>query len=195
MSDEEKSEKEAKRDLFVETAERLFKEHGVVDTTINAIVKELDVAKGLFYYYFKSKDDVIDAISDKYTNDLKLRVQKILNTSEDYETQLKVYIHNTIDSFQKLWRQLDNKDGDIDLTILSTRTMEEAKECAKEGLVKILKRGNELGIFHIANPQAQAQAVIGAISEMAHNTQQDLQEIETIITNFIQRTKENKYHE
>ena len=33
----------------LETA-KLFKENGVVDTTINAIVKEMDVAKGLFFF-------------------------------------------------------------------------------------------------------------------------------------------------
>ena len=55
-----------RRDEFVDAAEKLFKENGIVDTTISSIVKEMDVAKGLFYYYFKSKDDVIDAISDRY---------------------------------------------------------------------------------------------------------------------------------
>ena len=41
-----------RRNEFVDAAEKLFQENGIVDTTINAIVKEMNVAKGLFYYYF-----------------------------------------------------------------------------------------------------------------------------------------------
>ena len=40
---------EERRNEFMDAAEKLFKENGIVDTTINSIVKELDVAKGLFY--------------------------------------------------------------------------------------------------------------------------------------------------
>ena len=36
-----------RRNEFIDAAEKLFKENGIVDTTINAIVKEMDVAKGL----------------------------------------------------------------------------------------------------------------------------------------------------
>ena len=65
----ESKDSEIRRDEFVAAAEKLFRENGIVETTINAIVKEMDVAKGLFYYYFESKDDVIDAISEKYNLD------------------------------------------------------------------------------------------------------------------------------
>ena len=36
-----------RRNEFIDAAEKLFKENGIVDTTINAIVKEMDVAKGV----------------------------------------------------------------------------------------------------------------------------------------------------
>jgi hypothetical protein len=42
---------EQRKQEFVDAAEKLFKKNGIVDTTISAIVKEMDVAKGLFYYY------------------------------------------------------------------------------------------------------------------------------------------------
>ena len=72
----ETKDSEERRDEFVDAAEKLFKENGIVDTTVNAIVKEMDVAKGLFYYYFKSKDDVIEAISEKYNRDFKEAIRK-----------------------------------------------------------------------------------------------------------------------
>ena len=55
-----------RRNEFIDAAEKLFRENGIVDTTISSIVKEVYVAKGLFYYYFNSKEDVFDAVSEKY---------------------------------------------------------------------------------------------------------------------------------
>ena len=63
----------------MEAAERLFRKNGIVDTTVNSIVKEMNVAKGLFYYYFNSKDDVIEAISEKYSQAFNAMMQQSLD--------------------------------------------------------------------------------------------------------------------
>ena len=94
----ETKDTDERRNEFIDAAEKLFKENGVVDTTINAIVKEMDVAKGLFYYYFKSKDDVIDAICEKYNNDFKAAIQRSLDSSAEFDDKLDEFIDNTIAS-------------------------------------------------------------------------------------------------
>ncbi|MBR2793450.1 MAG: TetR/AcrR family transcriptional regulator, partial [Solobacterium sp.] len=104
----ETKDTEIRRSEFVDAAEKLFKENGIVDTTINAIVKEMDVAKGLFYYYFNSKDDVIEAISEKYNNDFRQAIAKSLDPSEDYDERLQGFINSTIESFKVMW---DNFHG------------------------------------------------------------------------------------
>ena len=65
----ETKDSEERRNEFVEAAEKLFREHGIVDTTINSIVKEMNVAKGLFYYYFTTKDDMVKAVDRAMTID------------------------------------------------------------------------------------------------------------------------------
>ena len=91
----ESKDSEERKDEFIDAAEKLFKENGIVDTTVNAIVKEMDVAKGLFYYYFKSKDDVIDAISEKYNTDFKESIRKSMN-QDDFDSRLDQFIENSI---------------------------------------------------------------------------------------------------
>ena len=51
----ENKDNEERKNEFIDAAEKLFKENGIVETTISSIVKEMDVAKGLFYYYFNQK--------------------------------------------------------------------------------------------------------------------------------------------
>ena len=48
----------------------------------------MDVAKGLFYYYFKSKDDVIDAISEKYNEVFNEMMNASMEEKSDYEGRL-----------------------------------------------------------------------------------------------------------
>lgn len=54
-----------RRAEIVETADRLFREHGYARCSVEMIIREIGVAKGTFYYYFKSKPDILQAIVDK----------------------------------------------------------------------------------------------------------------------------------
>ncbi|HOB11831.1 MAG TPA: TetR/AcrR family transcriptional regulator [Syntrophomonadaceae bacterium] len=47
------------RDKIFSTAFRLITEKGFDNVTIEEIAKESGVAKGLFYHYFRSKDDIV----------------------------------------------------------------------------------------------------------------------------------------
>lgn len=55
---------EERRAEIVETAQRLFHEVGYAKCSVEMIIREIGVAKGTFYYYFKSKPDILHAIVD-----------------------------------------------------------------------------------------------------------------------------------
>jgi len=55
-------ERPAKRDRLIDAASRLFYERGVERTTIADIATNADVPLGNVYYYFKTKDDIVDAV-------------------------------------------------------------------------------------------------------------------------------------
>ena len=55
-------ERPAKRDRLIDAASQLFYEQGVERTTIADIAAAADVPSGNVYYYFKTKDDIIDAV-------------------------------------------------------------------------------------------------------------------------------------
>jgi len=50
-----------KREILV-TARELFVKKGYEQTSVNDILKIVDIAKGTFYYYFSSKEEVLEAI-------------------------------------------------------------------------------------------------------------------------------------
>lgn len=64
-----KSPQERKAEI-IEAALALFMEHGYEGTSVSMIVSRVGVAQGLFYYYFKSKEDVFEAAMEYYTDKL-----------------------------------------------------------------------------------------------------------------------------
>lgn len=56
---------EERRAEIIETADRLFREMGYAKCSVETIIREVGVAKGTFYYYFKSKPEILEAIVDR----------------------------------------------------------------------------------------------------------------------------------
>lgn len=61
-------EYEERRNEILDTAEKLFVSKGYMKTTVNDILREIGIAKGTFYHYFKSKEEVMDAIITRIVN-------------------------------------------------------------------------------------------------------------------------------
>lgn len=59
---------------IIETAKRLFLEHGIEHTTISMIVNEIGVAHGLIYYYFKSKEKLVEKVLESILSDFENRL-------------------------------------------------------------------------------------------------------------------------
>lgn len=68
---------EERKAEMVAAASRLFAQQGFVRTSVAEIVSAVDVAKGLFYYYFTTKDDMVKAVVEGYCSYLGAQAQAI----------------------------------------------------------------------------------------------------------------------
>lgn len=187
----EPTDAEQRREEFINAAEKLFKENGVVETTVNAIVKELDVAKGLFYYYFKSKDDVIEAISKKYNDSFKKNINTF-TTTDNYDEELNECIENIITSFKTMWSNLHGETSNIDLSILTAKTIEEAKQSASEVLKKLFDEGIEKDVLNIKNSEYYANTLVSGIADLIHESNNNIQDIKNFVLDFINQVRKDK---
>jgi len=83
-----KSPKERREEL-IDTAERLFLEKGYDRTTVNDIVDEINVAKGTFYHYFKSKAEILGPIMERNIAILEEEFRSIISR-DDLQTPDKL---------------------------------------------------------------------------------------------------------
>lgn len=68
---------EERKAEMVAAASKLFAQQGFVRTSVAEIVSAVDVAKGLFYYYFTAKDDMVKAVVEGYCSYLGSEAQKV----------------------------------------------------------------------------------------------------------------------
>lgn len=68
---------EERKAEMVAAASKLFAQQGFVRTSVAEIVSAVDVAKGLFYYYFTTKDEMVKAVVEGYASYLGMEAQKI----------------------------------------------------------------------------------------------------------------------
>ncbi|WP_314578959.1 TetR/AcrR family transcriptional regulator [uncultured Streptococcus sp.] len=54
-----------KKDFILDTAQKLFMEQGFDQTSISQILEATQIARGTLYYYFSSKEEIMDAIIER----------------------------------------------------------------------------------------------------------------------------------
>lgn len=59
-------EAEERRNEILDVSEKLFNQKGFEGTSTNDILEKVGIARGTLYYHFKSKEDIMDALIDRY---------------------------------------------------------------------------------------------------------------------------------
>lgn len=104
-------EAEERKNEILDVAGKLFGKKGYDATSTNDILKEIGIARGTLYYHFKSKEDILDAMIERITNNLVANASEIagkkdvpvlqrltqmmlvLNVNNDLGHEIKEQIH------------------------------------------------------------------------------------------------------
>ncbi|PGD98195.1 TetR/AcrR family transcriptional regulator [Bacillus wiedmannii] len=147
-------EYEERRKEILETAERLFLTKGYTKTTVNDILKEIGIAKGTFYHYFKSKEEVMDEV--------------IMRIIKEDVTKAKRIVSNpdipVLDKLFKILMEQSPKSGDVKEKMIEQFHQPNNAEMHQKSLVQsiihlspvlteVLEQGIEEGIFSTPYPQ------------------------------------------
>jgi len=73
-----KNPQERKKE-FLDIARKLFFTKGYAQTSVDEIIKAVGLSKGSFYYYFKSKEDLLNELTKDLIDNILVEVQKIVN--------------------------------------------------------------------------------------------------------------------
>ena len=70
-------EAEERRNEILDESEKLFVKKGFNGTSTNDILESVGIARGTLYYHFKSKEDIMDALIERYNSKIISLARKI----------------------------------------------------------------------------------------------------------------------
>ena len=96
-----------KKKEIVEISKNLINEKGVNNVSIRDVVKSVGMSQGLFYYYFKSKEEILEIIINEYVEMFCKDLEENINGIQMEYDNWKEKIETTIVMLVKLYN--DNK--------------------------------------------------------------------------------------
>ncbi|TXF85683.1 TetR/AcrR family transcriptional regulator [Neolewinella aurantiaca] len=86
-----KNEEEVKKEILA-AAKRLIQQHGIDKTTMRDVARAASKGKSTLYYYFKNKEEIIDAVIREEHDELYLKVKRAVDKKKTMEEKLKAYL-------------------------------------------------------------------------------------------------------
>ncbi|MGI6660020.1 MAG: TetR/AcrR family transcriptional regulator [Dethiobacteraceae bacterium] len=155
---------EVRRQEILETAMLLFEQNGINKTSMNDIAKAAAITKGLVYYYFSSKEELVTAVIDLVVEQINQQLQEIvqapsLNFYEKLAEILLLYLV-AIKERHKL----------IDFSPATTGVYELVKNRLTESALlytkDFIRQAVEAGILTIDYPEYTLKILINGLADL-----------------------------
>jgi AcrR family transcriptional regulator len=151
--------KERKRQL-VEYATRRFAEQGYHPTSVAEIVEGLGVGKGVFYWYFDSKEELFLEILREAQLDLRRAQQAAIESEPDAVRKLELGIRASM-----RWSS-EHRDLNKLFQFAATEekfapALRKGGEVAANDVIRIVRQGIDEGRIRDSDPVLLAHAILG----------------------------------
>ncbi|UCF07676.1 MAG: TetR/AcrR family transcriptional regulator [Thermoplasmata archaeon] len=161
-------EPEERREELMDVAEKLIKKKGFEKTNVSDIVKKAKVAQGTFYYYFESKDDVLNAIINRFAVEMEEYLKIIVDDPS------KGAIEKMLTLFEAGKKLREKRKGLTDYLheerneLLHYRIEKKKTPMVARYFSEIIQQGVKEGVFTTEYPKEAALAILAASSEIGH---------------------------
>ena len=187
-----------KKQEIVEISKNLIDEKGVNNVSIRDIVKNVGMAQGLFYYYFKSKEEILEIIINEYVEAFCIELEnsvdgiqmKYDNWKEKIETTIKMLVKLYKDNTSPLEKFNNKKNKDLYMSMVYA-TIDRLANLIE----KVITEALSSGFIKLNHPKETAYVLIYGIIDLINHKKivdEKIQEIDgdisKIINNLVQIT-------
>lgn len=147
---------EQRRADLLEAGRSLFLSQGVAATSLDDITSRAGVSKGLFYLYFQSKDDLVQALQDQFSAELADRIRAATSSVADWGAKLDACVEAVSASYREqydLHEVLFRHGGHVSASHRVTHAL------VLQAISDLLASGVAAGAFDVDDPDATAVLV------------------------------------
>ena len=148
-----KKKPEERRNEILDASDILFKTKGYTKTTINDILQTVGIAKGTFYYYFRSKQEVMDALVMRFIHN-SVEITKTIASNEKLKPHEKIFQIVMAQSKRDIGKkQIIEQLHDVNNAEMHQKSLTETILWLTPILTKIVKQGIKDGLFKTKYPK------------------------------------------
>jgi AcrR family transcriptional regulator len=135
-NNENGSRKDLNRENILKTAQEIFSKYGYKKTTLDDIANAVRKGKSSLYYYFKSKEDLFQAVIMKEVDILGRELDKVVNRNTDPVDKLRDYVLTKLTIF----RGLANFYNALENDVTAIGFIEDVKQKYEQYEIRMIKR-------------------------------------------------------
>lgn len=152
----------SKRELILDATQQLLSESPTQMISVSDIAKKAGIGKGSIYYYYKSKEDILEALTERTYSYAITKGKALAESSEiDIFTKMKIIFKTCRESSRELRRQESNDFFEAQQSaLLHQKFTGVLIRNLKPILADIIQQGVTEGIIHCSLPEDVAELVL-----------------------------------
>lgn len=164
---------EIRRAEIMDAAMLLFMEKGYANTTTQGIVDKVNISRGLLYYHFKNKEDILYCLVERYSDKLLRDIHVIVNDDDKTAIEkIRAFIDATVISTDnvsaegtELQKTVDLEENRYMLDKLSHKLIEKLTIYFE----RIINQGISEKVFSVKYPSETAEFLMTAYVFVSNN--------------------------
>ncbi len=147
-----------RKDEILSVAYNLFITKGYDNTSVDEIIEKVNIAKGTFYYYFTSKEEMLDEVINKMINEEIIEAKKVVLMPIPIEQK----VVGIVTSLRPKSNELNivetlNNDNNIKMHMkYNKRIIDEATIILKD----VVLEGIDKGVFNCTNIEERIKLLL-----------------------------------
>ncbi len=153
-------------------AQELFIENGVAPTTIDQIAAGASVAKGTFYLYFSSKEDVLAALRERFVEDYLAHIRNAIAKlpEDDWAGKLAAWVKAGIEGYIDTVALHDAVFHEPHHKPDEREHMQTSRHVTVQHLAALIEAGTSAGAWSVDDPAFTALSLFHALHGNVHDT-------------------------
>lgn len=151
-----------KRDLILDAMQQLMHDVNIQTISVSDIAKEAGIGKGSIYYYFKSKEEILEAVIERSYSEAIEKSKKLLSEERlDALTKMEIIFRTCRDSSLELTRQ--ETDNYLELqqsALIHQQYIRMMLKHLRPILSDVIRQGNLEGSMNCRSPEEISEIVL-----------------------------------
>lgn len=157
------SQHEKRKNEIIDCAARLFFQESYEATSVQKIIDTLGIAKGTFYYYFKSKIDLLNQFASRKSRSIldqldAVVARKDINTVDKFNTYFDIAMSWKVENWDLILIYIKHS-GLNENSIVYKTLLESNIQTALPSLLIMIQEGIDQGYFHTDFPDLVSEAI------------------------------------